>query len=251
MTCLLTPAEIDAVREAADPGYLEDAAAEELYAATRRTDMEEILAMSAIPQSEIVGGPALVGGGGGWSNNWITYGGTTGTYFLPQVTTSSTSNTITVSYGGGGGGTGGYATGSTTNDWVYLGTSDEWSTYVPPGVYRDELVDQPQTEETATREWLWAERQYYNSWLAAAAQHKDAERQRKQQLAEDRAEALLLSLLPEPERQRYRLQSYFEVIGSHGGHYRIKRGVAGNIDWLHPDGPASVGWCGFWAWRWR
>jgi hypothetical protein len=44
----------------------------------------------------------------------------------------------------------------------------------------------------------------------------------------------------EPEKERYAHHGYFEVIGSHGGHYRIHRGVAGNITWLHPDGKVSA-----------
>jgi hypothetical protein len=37
----------------------------------------------------------------------------------------------------------------------------------------------------------------------------------------------LFSLLSEDEQRRYRLVGYFVVIGSHGGHYRIRRTSAG------------------------
>ena len=171
--CLLT-APTDDELEAADPGYLED-----LAAAT--------IANYCYGSSS----------------------GTSGTYYLPQVTTSSTTGTYTLTYGGGGGGVGGYV----DNGWVYLGTFDTTvHFYEPP----DELVAEPLTEEQATREWLWVELQ---SWLAAERIWQDAERPRRGCAAKAKAEALLLSLLPEPEKQRYRLDGYFEVIGSHGGHY--------------------------------
>lgn len=160
----------------------------------------------------------------------------------PQVTGIATSGTFTLSYGGGGGG-GSYSTGTipydANSDFVYLGaTNGTFYLYNPPGVWRDKEAVEPFTEEQATQEWLWAERQYYNSWLAeeqrfynqylrAEQLWKQDEAKRQREAAQVKAEALLLSLLPEPEQQRYRLDGYFEVIGSQGGHYRIKRTSAG------------------------
>lgn len=54
--------------------------------------------------------------------------------------------------------------------------------------------------------------------------------------AERRAEELLLSLLDARQLESYRLHGEFEVMGSAGGHYRIKRGTMGNIEWIRPDG---------------
>lgn len=50
------------------------------------------------------------------------------------------------------------------------------------------------------------------------------------------ADHLLCSMLSEPQRQSWALQGYFEVIGSAGTLYRLHRGVAGNVEWIKPDG---------------
>ena len=54
-------------------------------------------------------------------------------------------------------------------------------------------------------------------------------------VATDRAEELLFSLLTDEQAESYRRDGSFVVIGSHGGRYRITRGVSGNILWL-PEG---------------
>ena len=53
--------------------------------------------------------------------------------------------------------------------------------------------------------------------------------------ATSRAEELLFSLLTDEQAESYRRDGSFVVIGSHGGRYRITRGVSGNILWL-PEG---------------
>ena len=237
--CLLT-APTDDELEVADPGYLED------YAAATMTD--ELAAMQSIPQAEIYNGTVTFGGGG--------------TYYYPYVTTTSngrnypTAGTYTVSYGGhttapiaygdtvtitgyGGGGGGAFPL---TNDWVYLGdTSATFHLYTPPNVF-DESADQPWTLQQATQEWLqaeyraWlaAERQWINGWLRAERDWAAAEHYRQRAAVKERAEALLISLLPEFEKQRYRHEGYFEVIGSHGGHYQDPPGHGGQH---HLDAP--------------
>lgn len=54
--------------------------------------------------------------------------------------------------------------------------------------------------------------------------------------ATSRAESLLLEMLSQSQRERYQLLGEFEVMGSAGTLYRIKRGVSGNIEWVKPDG---------------
>ena len=156
-------------------------------------------------------------------------------------------DTVTITgYGGGGGGAF-----PLTNDWVYLGdTSATFHLYTPPNVF-DESAAEPWTLQQATQEWLqaeyraWlaAERQWINGWLRAERDWAAAEHYRQRAAVKERAEALLISLLPESEKQRYRHEGYFEVIGSHGGHYQIHRGVAGNITWMHPDGRRGSDLC--------
>ncbi|MGC2347586.1 MAG: hypothetical protein WA630_27135 [Mycobacterium sp.] len=177
-------------------------------------DAEIVAAMQGIP-------PATIGGaGGGWvdergrfyDSQWNTYSsGTTGTYTYP--TTGSCSGTYTLSYGGGGGTTCiGYGG---SGGWVYPGATD---TSFPPyeGPVTPPETDEEREASRATRRWLQAEQDW-----------KDAERQRQRAAAKAKAKALLLSLLPEPEKERYPLQGFFEVLGSHGGRYRIKRTSAG------------------------
>jgi hypothetical protein len=192
-----------ASREAADPGYLEDAAVED-YAVAMANDRQIVTSL---------------------------YNNTSRLYSYNY--TNSTSTNCTISYGGGG-------------------SSGTWATTAYGTLtYKEPMVNQPWTLERATGEWLqteqtmWldAERQWRNDWLDAEARWKEGERQRQRDAAKAKAEALLFSLLPEPEVQRYRLQGYFEVIGSHGGHYQIYRGVAGNITWMHPDGKRGDSLC--------
>jgi hypothetical protein len=76
-------------------------------------------------------------------------------------------------------------------------------------------------------------------------QWRDRERQSQQRAtarveAMSRAEKLLLEMLSQSQRERYRLVGEFEVMGSAGNLYRIKRGVAGNIEWIKPDGGVGV-----------
>ena len=198
--------------EAADPGYLED------YAAATMIDEQIVAAMGSIPQSWIVGGTYPVGDPT-WNTGWYTYSTSTtaGQYYYP-MTTSSGTVTVTCSGGGGGGCTtnGTCVGGSGGNSSMMYPGSTNGTFYVPYdqtwGVAEE---PEPLTEEQATREWLRAE----SRW-------RDAERQLQRQAAKAKAEALLLSLLPEPEQQRYTHHGYFEVIGSHGGRYRVRRGVA-------------------------
>lgn len=70
-----------------------------------------------------------------------------------------------------------------------------------------------------------------------AAQRRDRADARFQ--AQARADELLESMLSPEQVQAYQLRGEFEVIGSRGTLYRIKRGTSGNIEWIKPDG--SVG----------
>ena len=67
------------------------------------------------------------------------------------------------------------------------------------------------------------------------ARERDARRTART-LATERGEALLLSLLDNNQREAYRQDREFAVIGSHGTVYRIKHGTSGNIEWLKPNG---------------
>jgi hypothetical protein len=229
--CLLTAPTDESIppadlREIADPGYLEDLAVEEAVGAggggAWNTDHGGNL---------IYNGTVCFGGGYTYGNNYYTTGTSTSVTYYPGTV-------------GGHATVGGSGT-WTSGDWVYLGAADTTvHFYEPSNTFRDEPVDQPWTQQQATREWLeaeqraWlhAERTWVNGWLRAERDWQATERNRRRDAAKAKAKALLISLLPEPEQERYSLHGYFEVIGSHGGHYLVRRGVAGNISWLGTDG---------------
>jgi hypothetical protein len=98
-------------------------------------------------------------------------------------------------------------------------------------------------EDRALRDWLRAEREWVMGWLRAESNWRAAEQDRVRYAAEARATALLLSVLPEDQKEPYRLTGVFEIIGSRGGRYRIRRGVAGNIDWLDEHGNRGGSLC--------
>lgn len=58
-----------------------------------------------------------------------------------------------------------------------------------------------------------------------------------------RARELLVSLLSPQQRESYERNEQFDVVGSLGNLYRIRRGSMGNIDWLTPDGKVQGTLC--------
>jgi hypothetical protein len=71
----------------------------------------------------------------------------------------------------------------------------------------------------------------------AAEERAYEERCRARARVNERAEALLLSLLSDAQGRSYLELGWFEVRGSAGGLFRVsRRGQAGNVDELPPDG---------------
>ena len=68
--------------------------------------------------------------------------------------------------------------------------------------------------------------------IQAEYDRRNAERRE----ASAKAEALLLSILPEDQHDSYRRHTRFEVVGSHGGRYRISDGCVGNVAWFNDAG---------------
>jgi len=66
------------------------------------------------------------------------------------------------------------------------------------------------------------------------ARRAEEERRQARATVNDRAAALLLSVLDEVQAAQYRADQTFEVIGSHGGLYRIRPGTMANVDALDP-----------------
>lgn len=174
----------------------------------------------------------------GWTQGWtgsstVTFTMNTTVYF-PTTTTGyyTTTPSVTMSTG-------------TSNGWVSLGyIGDEGLATTPlyaRPVYTMDDVDgrqgnvqlTPQSDEEIARQEAALEERLQASREAAVAR----------EAAEERARELLLSLLPEDQKEPYRLTGVFEIIGSHGTRYRIRRGVAGNIDWLDAEGRVGGNLC--------
>lgn len=76
-----------------------------------------------------------------------------------------------------------------------------------------------------------------------AQQRQREDRARARVLASDRASELLMSLLSDEQAHAYHLTGEFEVMGSAGGLYRVRRGTSGNIDWIDPEGQVGARLC--------
>jgi hypothetical protein len=153
-----------------------------------------------------------------WSSNYIyAYGDTT-------ASTSSNSTTYNIH------------TGQTLDHWIDMGYLDE------RGVFTPSHVPEPLTpEQEALRSWLVAEEEWHHAERMRLASEAARERVRAREAAEAKAEALLLSVMPEDQKEPFQLNGYFEVIGSCGTIYRIHRGVAGNIQWLDRESREVAG----------
>lgn len=76
------------------------------------------------------------------------------------------------------------------------------------------------------------------AWLA-----RNRERETARTSAESKAERLLMSFLNADQQAQYRQDKSFDVMGSAGNVYRIRRGSAGNVDWIRPDGSVGGRFC--------
>jgi len=116
------------------------------------------------------------------------------------------------------------ANSTTASTVLYLPAWQNWNT-----AWQETREQQAAREvrEVAAR----AERERQEAVIRAAAAEQEAVRQR----AAARAQELLLSLLTEAQAADYLDRGWFEVRGSAGGRYRIRRrGQAGNVDRM-PD----------------
>jgi hypothetical protein len=134
---------------------------------------------------------------GGWVNLVPTSTATV-SYTTPVVWTSGTAATVFYNYDDGG---------------LY---------YAPP--YDRAVVD---TEEAPTaRERRAAQR--------AEMLRRQEEYEARLVVVNERATQLLLSVLDEVQAAQYRADRTFDVIGSHGGRYRIRAGIMATVDALDP-----------------
>lgn len=156
-------------------------------------------------------------------NTTVNFSATTGTYYTTTTTSSCGTSNGWVSLGYVG--DEGFATSVVYAQPMYT-MDDVYATPMQP--VSDEDIERAQIERDADLE------QRRQAAREAAAAHE---------AAEERARELLLSLLPEDQKDPYRLTGVFEIIGSHGTRYRIRRGVAGNIDWLDADGHVGGNLC--------
>jgi hypothetical protein len=92
-------------------------------------------------------------------------------------------------------------------------------------------------------QWGWQQPQYQPpsqeelDQMAAGERQRTEERRASRARIAARAESLLASLLDEDQLRSYLRHGWFDVTGSAGGRYRIRRnGQAGNVDEMPPRG---------------
>ena len=142
------------------------------------------------------------------TGDWITYGNSTITLSTSAtagrynpVTWSTSIGTITVNQ---------------LTPWVVTTYDpDHWG-----------LTEEGRAEEAARVETRRVARQ--------AEEARQEERRQARAVVNDRALELLMSVLDEVQAEAYRQNRTFEVIGSHGGLYRIRPGIMANVDALDP-----------------
>lgn len=77
----------------------------------------------------------------------------------------------------------------------------------------------------------------------AEVQRSADELRRSRVVANGRALQLLSELLDEAQQASYRLDGFFEIMGSEGTLYRVRRGTSGNVEWIKPDGTVGGKLC--------
>jgi hypothetical protein len=180
---------------------------------------------------DYVGGDG--GGAGGDWGQWITYATTTNnTSYILRWNGNETASIALNDYWG-------WTTSSTTiGNYCYPATYGTRLMYVEPDEMQQVFTEiEVVADEVARQERLQARAR------ASEANRLLEERNQSRAVAIARGEELLLSLLDENQREAYRFDRMFSVIGSHGTIYRIHRGVSGNIEWIKPDGTVGGRLC--------
>jgi hypothetical protein len=139
---------------------------------------------------------------------WVSYASSSTVNLVPITYTAATTNTTT----------------STCT--VTAGANTTWTWYDLSGAYRTPTYDLPAHPSLEELEYL--ERSRIEREVEAAA------RRARRTQAVDRSTELLLAVLSAEQRARYQTERVLEVIGSHGGRYRIRPGSMANVDALDP-----------------
>lgn len=131
----------------------------------------------------------------------------------------------------------GFTVPTTGRDWYYSTTSSNatttlwnehdwtWSTTINFTTTNNYVLTPPAAEQ-----------------VAAVRARREA-RSQSRVVARERADELLLSMLNPAQLESYLRCGEFDVVGSAGGRYRIRRGVSGNVDWLDNDGQVGGRLC--------
>jgi hypothetical protein len=137
--------------------------------------------------------------------------------------------TITGATAGAASTTGNWATFSytvtATSNTTIMITGDYLTYTATPNTIHALPLSEPSEDELAER--IRRDREW---------QARERERDARRRTAAEAAEQLLLSALNAEQAASYRANKIFEVVGSHGGRYRINYGTAGNVDALTPNG---------------
>lgn len=156
---------------------------------------------------------------GAWAG-WVCEGTTSSaTLYLNDIWTGWTTPNSTI------------VIGATTSSLVWSGwvTANNQHVYQNAAdIYRAGVLPQPTEEELAERE---------QRRLEAIA--RQAERQREEAEANQKAETLLLENLSLVQQEEYRSEKHFHVISRSGKRYRVNYGSTGNVLELVEDKPVS------------
>jgi hypothetical protein len=125
-----------------------------------------------------------------------------------------------------------------------VGTSSAY--FVPPTWMLDQYTPNLQIQTNPQ----WAGTSVFNSGSYRPPRPETKKHRRKRliqqrldDLAAQRAKALLLEHLTEEQRREYEEQQYFHVLGQGGRMYRIKHGSAGNVYRIGLDGNVEAKFC--------
>jgi hypothetical protein len=143
-------------------------------------------------------------------------------------------------------GTGGTSTSVSTYTWTTSGTTSGYLvqtggtifTNYAPATHWERTAEYERTvapmtpEQTAEYERVFEEQRRADEEFHRAQE----ERQARRNAAEARARELLETLLDEEQLASYRDHEFFDVTGSAGNRYRIRRGNSGNVHWLGDEG---------------
>jgi len=132
----------------------------------------------------------------------------------------------------------------TTNNYT---TDSVWSTWVLDGhtlIIQGAAIPPQTPEQKAENDRIYAEAQKAAEESMKRAQEERERAEARKKVAEEKALDLLMSLLDEGQQAMLKKDGHFVVFGEKTGNkYRIKKGLAGNIELLGNNDRVLERWC--------